>query len=138
MFISKTSIEIQVYEVIENDLLSGGKEHLDERLGQFAFLDIPNVGDLLTLKAFGSACFDGLPENVYVVERIMHHGCHLAWDYAAFQNREESKGPSVTVIVRFDHARERTENGWRSVPKGKLRLLENSQQKYSHKRIGEM
>lgn len=93
----------------------------ETELGEFSFKSIPAVGESICLKAFGSA-YEGIPENIYKVEQVMHHGCHLSWDSPAFQAKEEHKGPSITIFVRFVWARELSEHGsWFSSPKGKLR-----------------
>lgn len=102
----------------------------------FLFLEIPRSGEDIVLPAYGSA-YDGIPENIYVVERVIHCGCHLAWDTKVFQGRDEAEGPSTTIFVRFVRARTLTANGsYTSHPKGKLRFPGVLPQKYQYKDQG--
>lgn len=128
MFITNTSLVVRIVE----ELVEEGVGNHETELGEFAFKSVPGVGESICLKAFGSA-FDDIPENIYKVEEVRHHGCHLAWDAKAFQAREEHEGPSITIFVKFIRARHLSEYGsWFDTPKGKLRCNEELPQKYRH------
>lgn len=128
MFITNTSLVVRIVE----ELVEEGVGSYETELGEFAFKSVPAVGESICLKAFGSA-YECIPENIYKVERVMHHGCHLSWDSPVFQEREEHKGPFITIFVKFISARELSEHGsWLNAPKGRLRRSEELPQKYQH------
>jgi hypothetical protein len=135
MLIQNNAIKIRIFENLYSTD-EEGEEHYEEKLlGNFAFLQIPRINESVVLSAFGSA-YDGIPENIYIVEQVMHKACHLAWDSVAFQAKEEASGPSITIFVRFSSARQLTEFGTlMGTAKGKLRHSDELPQKYQYNEI---